>query len=239
MGITSAWSISAHDDDFIGTLAPRLLPLIAAERDEPLARERWERWRREPLPDFRTWWKPFGESCRKEADALESFLELTASGKHVQKMYDGLSPDDDFSLLTNVWELAGGAEDVFLSVQSTEFALRSFFHAIGPDRAVLLPGWCGNFLLTSAEVRETLPAVQQGRCPDLGRLGIFVDIGSGVGGFVDVLLLPQRPEQWPSGVDAARATRTACLGVLPGPIGCDTAPTHTQRTSAFTTPTRS
>ena len=39
MGITSAWSISAHDDDFISALAPRLLPLIAAERDEPLARE--------------------------------------------------------------------------------------------------------------------------------------------------------------------------------------------------------
>ncbi|QTD95866.1 hypothetical protein S1361_00845 [Streptomyces cyanogenus] len=27
MGITSAWSISAHDDDFISALAPRLLPL--------------------------------------------------------------------------------------------------------------------------------------------------------------------------------------------------------------------
>ncbi|MGW5460119.1 helix-turn-helix domain-containing protein [Streptomyces sp. NPDC003996] len=52
MGITSAWSISAHNDDFISTLAPRLLPLIAAERDEPFARQRWDRWRREPLPDF-------------------------------------------------------------------------------------------------------------------------------------------------------------------------------------------
>lgn len=143
MGITSAWSISAHNDDFISTLAPRLLPLIAAERDEPFARQRWDRWRREPLPDFRTWWKPFGQSCRSEADALESFLELTASGEHVQKMYDGLSPDDDFSLLTDVWDLVTGAEDIFISVQSKEFALRSFFHAIGPDRAVLLPGWCG------------------------------------------------------------------------------------------------
>ncbi|MEU4038964.1 hypothetical protein [Streptomyces collinus] len=161
MGITSAWSISAHDDDLISALAPRLLPLIAAERDEPLARERWERWRREPLPDFRTWWNPFGRSCRGEADALESFLALTASGKHVQKMYDGLSPDDDFSLLTDVWELADGEEDIFLTVRSKEFALRSFFHAIGPDRAVLLPGWCGNFVLTSAEVRDTLPAVEQ------------------------------------------------------------------------------
>ncbi|MFG3016785.1 hypothetical protein ACGFZB_41310 [Streptomyces cinerochromogenes] len=161
MGITSAWSISAHDDDFISALAPRLLPLIAAERDEPFAREHWNRWRREPLPDYRTWWKPFGQSCRREADALNSFMELTASGEHVQKMYDGLSPDDDFSLLTDVWDLVTDADDIFISVQSKEFALRSFFHAIGPDRAALLPGWCGNFLLTSAEVRKTLPAVEQ------------------------------------------------------------------------------
>ncbi|NUQ96145.1 MAG: hypothetical protein HOY79_06130 [Streptomyces sp.] len=159
MGFTSAWSISAHDDSFIGTLAPRLLPLIAAERDEPLARERWERWRREPLPDFRTWWKP-GWSGGREADALDSFLELTAGGKHVQKMYDGLPPDD-FSLLTDVWDLVTGPEEIFVSVQSKEFALRSFFHAIGPRRASLLPGWCGNFLLTSAEVHETLPALER------------------------------------------------------------------------------
>ncbi|MEV5385665.1 hypothetical protein [Streptomyces sp. NPDC052721] len=98
MGFTSAWSISAHDDDFISALAPRLLLLIAAERDEPLARERWERWRRRPLPDFRTWWKPFDQFSRSEADALESFLQLTTSGKHVQKLYDGLPPDG-FSLL--------------------------------------------------------------------------------------------------------------------------------------------
>ncbi|MFG3207773.1 hypothetical protein [Streptomyces sp. NPDC048192] len=160
MGFTSAWSISAHDDDFITALAPRLLPLIAAERAEPLARERWERWRQEPLPDFRTWGKPFGQFCRREADALDSFLELTASGQHVQEMYDGLSPDD-FSLLTHVWDLVTDTEDIFVSVKSKEYALRSFFHAIGPARAALLPGWCGNFLLTSAEVRQTLPAVEQ------------------------------------------------------------------------------
>jgi hypothetical protein len=161
MGFTSAWSISAHDDAFIGTLAPRLLPLIAAERDEPLARGRWDRWRREPLPDFRTWWKPFGQSSGREADALDSFHALTAGGEHVQKMYDGLSPEDGFSLLTDVWDLVIGAEEIFISVQSKEFAVRSFFHAIGPGRAAVLPGWCGNFLLTSAEVRETLPAVEQ------------------------------------------------------------------------------
>ncbi|GAA3841963.1 hypothetical protein GCM10022403_087570 [Streptomyces coacervatus] len=161
MGFTSAWSISAHDDAFIAALAPRLLPLIAADRDQPLARERWDRWRREPLPDFRTWWKPFGHSCSREADALDSFSELTAAGDHVQKMYDGLTPEDGSPLLTDIWNLVTGAGDIFVSVQSKEFALRSFFHAIGPARAAALPGWCGNFLLTAAEVRQTLPALEQ------------------------------------------------------------------------------
>ncbi|GAA2523341.1 hypothetical protein [Streptomyces longisporus] len=161
MGFTSAWSISAHDDAFIGTLAPRLLPLIAAERNEPSARERWDRWRREPLPDFRTWWNPFGKSSGREADALHSFHELTAGGEHVQKLYDGLSHEDDFSMLTGVWDTLAEDEDFFISVQSKEFALRSFFHAVGPDRAAVLPGWCGNFLLTSAEVRATLPAIER------------------------------------------------------------------------------
>ncbi|MFK4148912.1 hypothetical protein [Streptomyces sp. NPDC004065] len=160
MGITSAWSISAHDDDFIGALAPGLLPLIAAERAEPAARERWDRWCAEPLPDFRTWWLSYGRSCRRESDALDSFHELTASGAHVRKMYDGLSPGDEFSLLTDVWDAVDG-EGIFLSVHSKDFALRSFFHAIGPRRAALLPGWCGDFVLTSAEVRETLPAVER------------------------------------------------------------------------------
>lgn len=161
MGFTSAWSISAHDDTFIGTLAPRLLPLIAADRDQPLARERWDRWQRAPLPDFRTWWKSFGHSCSREADALDSFHELTASGSHVQKMYDGLTLKDDFPLLTDIWDLVTGPKDIFVSVHNKEFALRSFFHAIGPSRAAALPGWCGNFLLTSAEIRQALPAVEQ------------------------------------------------------------------------------
>ncbi|WP_328313315.1 hypothetical protein OG432_25635 [Streptomyces sp. NBC_00442] len=163
MGITSAWSITAHDDAFVASLAPWLLPLIAADRDAPGARARWERWQREPLPDFRTWWEPFGSSGGAEADALDSFHQLTLAGDHVQKLYDGLGQGqgDTFSLFTDVWDRVEGEEDIFLSVQSKEFALRAFLHATGPRRAGLLPGWCGCFLLTSGQVRATLPAVER------------------------------------------------------------------------------
>jgi hypothetical protein len=36
------------------------------------------------------------------------------------------------------------------------------------------------------------------KVPRPGAIGIFVDIGLGVGGFVDVLLLPEQAEQWPT-----------------------------------------
>ncbi|MFI1766665.1 hypothetical protein ACH41H_32065 [Streptomyces sp. NPDC020800] len=36
------------------------------------------------------------------------------------------------------------------------------------------------------------------RVPDPGAIGIFVDIGLDVGGFVDVLLLPEQAERWPA-----------------------------------------
>ncbi|MFF4353784.1 hypothetical protein [Streptomyces sp. NPDC001530] len=35
------------------------------------------------------------------------------------------------------------------------------------------------------------------RVPKLGAIGIFVDLGLPVGGFVDVLLLPRDPARWP------------------------------------------
>ncbi|MGW2730821.1 hypothetical protein [Streptomyces sp. NPDC001494] len=148
MGITTAWSISAHDDAFIGELAPRLLPLIDAERGEPLARERWERWKRSPAG---------GTSPEPSAD----LLDLVCGGTHVQKMYDGLSSDDPFSMLDDVWGQDGIEDRLFISVQSKDWAVGSFLHAVGPARAALLPGWCGNLLLTSGEVRATLPRLER------------------------------------------------------------------------------
>ncbi|WP_326731943.1 hypothetical protein [Streptomyces phaeochromogenes] len=36
------------------------------------------------------------------------------------------------------------------------------------------------------------------RVPRPGAIGIFVDIGLSVGGFVDVLMLPEQTEDWPT-----------------------------------------
>ncbi|MEU8484032.1 hypothetical protein [Streptomyces sp. NPDC048641] len=161
MGITTAWAISSHDDPFIEGLGPRMLPLVEAERDRPGARRSWHRWHRRPLPDYRTWWNPYGQGSAEEAESLDGFWELTACGDHVQELYDGSSPDDGFWLVRDVWEETADTDVMFMSVQNKDYAVASLFHAIGPRRAALLPGWCGNFLLTSTQVQETLPRVER------------------------------------------------------------------------------
>lgn len=142
MGFTSAWSISGHEDSVIGELAPRVAVAIEADRDRPEARRRWARWQSAPLPDHRTWW-----TGTTHDDAIRSFLELTSPGRHVDDLCNG-SSDPDFHLADDVWERLPEPEAMFVSVQRKDYAVAALFHAIGPWRAALLPGWCGNFLLT-------------------------------------------------------------------------------------------
>ncbi|MFE3824702.1 hypothetical protein [Streptomyces sp. NPDC059092] len=160
MGVTSAWAISAHDDAFIAHLAPRLLPLIEAAAADPSARGRWRRWQENPLPDHRTWRRAHGGGG-PEADAVHSFHELTSVGEHLADLYGGAPGEEGFWLVEDVWERAEDPERMFLSIHTKEYAVSALFHAIGPRRAALLPGWCGNFLLSSAEVQEALPRVER------------------------------------------------------------------------------
>ncbi|WP_189600639.1 hypothetical protein [Streptomyces lateritius] len=73
-------------------------------------------------------------------------------------MCDGTA-DPAFHIVDDVWQ-GQSLDGMFISVHSKQYAVASLFHALGPDRAALLPGWCGNFLLTSAEVRTYLPRVE-------------------------------------------------------------------------------
>ncbi|MFJ2191931.1 hypothetical protein ACIOJE_29025 [Kitasatospora sp. NPDC087861] len=158
MGFTSVWAITSHSDSFISDLSPRLLPAMEADRSQPRAQERWERWLQAPLPDYRTWYRSSGSTLADNA-AVESFRELTAPGLNVDDMCCG-EADPDFCVIDDVWTNQPG-DGLFASANSKEYAIASLFHAIGPARASLIPGWCGNFLLTSAQVRQTLPRVER------------------------------------------------------------------------------
>ncbi|MBL1097560.1 hypothetical protein [Streptomyces coffeae] len=161
MGVTSAWAISAHHDTFIDTLAPRMLPLIVAERAAPEAQRQWRRWQDRPLPDWRAWGESFGCHDETERADLDSFVQLTTAGEHMQELYSGGDRDDPFWIVDDVWERGADPDRMFFSAHRKDYAVASLFHAIGPSRAALLPGWCGNFLLTSAQIRQTLPLVER------------------------------------------------------------------------------
>ncbi|MFI8327244.1 hypothetical protein [Streptomyces sp. NPDC085529] len=162
MGFTSVWAVTAHPDTTIAALAPRLLPALRADRARPGARERWETWRRAPLPDHRTWYAAASASGAPPADpaAVEAFHALTCPGPAVDDVCGGV-PDPGFRVVDDVWDQDLAEEDGFFSVHAKEYAVSSLFHSLGPARAALLPGWCGNFLLTAAEAAAALPAVER------------------------------------------------------------------------------
>ncbi|MEV7524267.1 hypothetical protein [Streptomyces sp. NPDC091371] len=157
MGIISAWSITCHEDSVIADLTPRLAPAIEADRTCPRAGRRWAAWQRAPLPDHRTWWTG---ATAEQADAIRSFQDLTGPGSHVDDLCNGIT-DPDFHIADDIWEPEPDREEMFVSVRSKEYPVSALFHAIGPERASQLPGWCGNFLLASAEVRRALPGVER------------------------------------------------------------------------------
>lgn len=161
MGFTSAWAVTSHPDAVLADLAPRLLPAMRADRARPQARRRWREWQRAPLPDFRTWYARAGGPVFTAADAaaVDSFRALTAPGRHIDDVCDGTA-DPAFYVVDDVWD-GRSREEMFLSIHRKEYAVASFFHAIGPARAALLPGWCGNFLLTAAQVGRYLPRVER------------------------------------------------------------------------------
>lgn len=155
MGITSAWAITAHDDDVIAGLAPRVRPLIERQRELPETQSAWQAWCADPLPDHRSWGEmPYG-SARSED--VRAFLRLT-SAIPLNELH--CCDDCDFHL-SDIWEAHHEGVPPYFAVFTKDYALSALFHAIGPRRAALLPGWCGDFLLTSEEVRRTLPAVEE------------------------------------------------------------------------------
>ncbi len=162
MGFTSAWAVTAHPDPTIAALAPRLLPAIRADRERPGTRERWEAWRHNPLPDHRTWYavEPPPGTPAADPAAIRAFQDLTAPGPAVDDVCGGVQ-DPGFHVLDDLWDDDLDHEDVFFSVHSKEYAVASLFHALGPSRAALLPGWCGNFLLTAAQAAAALPDIER------------------------------------------------------------------------------
>lgn len=152
MGVTALWVITAHDDGSVAQVAARMAPLVEAERSRPEVRAAWDAWRRSPLPSWRLW-RGFAEDTPEWA-AIRSFEGLTSPGP-VDALYH-----DEFSPLDDVWNAHDPAVRPYVGGGSKSYVVTNLFHCIGPRRTEPLPGWCGNFALTAAEVRSTLARVE-------------------------------------------------------------------------------
>ena len=156
MGVTGAWTISALEGPVIAELSPRFLPIIEAEGSDPDARRRWNEWQRAPLGDYRKW----SHTDSPWSEGLRAFHELTWISERVGSACYG-SVGDKFCVIADVWERQPEPDQMYFCVKRKENPVAALFHAIGPERAAQLPGWCGNFLLAPAEVRESLPQVER------------------------------------------------------------------------------
>ncbi|MER7107675.1 hypothetical protein [Streptomyces sp. NPDC000229] len=155
MGFTSAWAVTAHPDDVMADVRPHVLPRIERHRQFPETRRAWRAWCADPLPDHRDW-----DALRQlpgKHEAITSFLRLTS-----MIPLDELHCSGDRGVhLYDLWEGADDAVRPYLGFYRKDYAVSALFHAIGPERAALLPGWCGDFALTAEEVRRSLPAVEE------------------------------------------------------------------------------
>ncbi|WP_328398584.1 hypothetical protein OHS70_17590 [Streptomyces sp. NBC_00390] len=154
MGFSSAWAITAHTDEVMAELLPRVRPLITRQQLQEDTRREWRAWCADPLPDHRQWDPLWRDPERGRA--LMGFLRLTSAAP-LDELHSG---DCTFDLY-DVWEQAADEVRPWFGIHCKEYAVSALFHAIGLRRAALLPGWCGDFALDAQDVRGSLPAVER------------------------------------------------------------------------------
>ncbi|MEU6772212.1 hypothetical protein [Streptomyces sp. NPDC046759] len=88
----------------------------------------------------------------------------TDEALHVYDMVNA-SPFDAFDdacalHVMEVWERFDEAVDPYITAVRKDNPVAALFHGLGPQRARVLPGWAGDAVLTAAEVRDRLEAVE-------------------------------------------------------------------------------
>lgn len=155
MGATGLWVVGTLPDEELRELlrtAARTPPPPAPDRAGLAAELAWWRGRageslfREPAPGeqdqsagedaYRLC--AFLDSCRDGSEAVEDFREVVMEHFHAQDQ-----------------------EGLFAAVARKANPFWALAYALGPDATLQLPGWFGDFLLDSREVRACLPEAEQ------------------------------------------------------------------------------
>lgn len=152
MGMSSFWAMGAYGDEDVAELAPRALPAIEATAARALAVGAWKRWERDvtrgggAVPLHR----PDGYGTE---EALHLFRLVDDSA------FDAMDSTGELHVM-EWWDRFDDGVDPYITSVRKGNPVAALFHGLGPVRAAALPGWAGDAVFTSAEVRRLLPAVE-------------------------------------------------------------------------------
>jgi hypothetical protein len=143
------WVLLVAPDEDLGRYQARFAALLAEHAARPDVQALWRGWLANPALVHGYTVRPDGRS-RYLDEPNEAFLRLGATYPIA---------DPDLGLVRDCQNLAGDGRDAVVIVTREVDPVAALFHGLGPARATRLPGFFGNFVLTSAECRAAEPAV--------------------------------------------------------------------------------
>jgi hypothetical protein len=154
MSWTGLWTIAAINDADVHRLRTRFDAVVNVRRSDPAVVEEWRRWAADP--NLEPGYFPDGDSANlfrvAPRSSVTAFMEL-ASGWP-------LTDPSDPNLVRECRDAWDPSVEPFGFACRKDHPVAALFHGIGPERAALLPGWFGDFILTAKQVRRTQAQVE-------------------------------------------------------------------------------
>jgi hypothetical protein len=133
MGLPGIWAVGATSPETVATLTSLRAAIATAARTNAAA---WQRWAADP--------EDFG--------LLAALVDTSP--------FDRMHGVAGFSCV-DLWERTDpDIETVFAILRKTD-QVAALWWVLGPKRAAALPGWCGDMVLTPAQVHAALPAIER------------------------------------------------------------------------------
>jgi hypothetical protein len=154
MSSMGVWSVVAIRDEDVRRFAPLLRPLIEAAAGDPATAERYRWWAAAPerVRGFRP--SPPGSRRLELNEESESFRCIPA-----HPLGETRAADPECAV-TRCQDAYVRAVEPFVAVTRRCDPVAALFHGLGPARAAALPGFFGDFILSSDEAGAALPALR-------------------------------------------------------------------------------
>jgi hypothetical protein len=155
MSVSGMWVVAAIKEKRIAEIAESFQQIVAGHRARPENQAAWQAWCEgaDLVPGYFPSPQPGIPNMVSPLPSVAAFNALASD----MPWHDGAEGSLDL-FSADVYDAI--VEPLVVSVRKGS-PVAALFHGIGPERAQLLPGWMGNFLLTAAEVREVAPNVEQ------------------------------------------------------------------------------